>query len=91
MCFLFLKAYDVDSDSAVTYRIKEGNTPDKAFNINGQSGLLTLTRKLSFGETPERQGFIDLSIEGSDNGVPPQLGIAHVIITVRVRTHLKPK
>ena len=75
---------DVDSDSPVTYRISEGNTPDGAFTIGASTGVLTLRRKLGYEETPERRGFFELTVEGSDNGVPAQLNTVSVIVTVRV-------
>ena len=75
---------DIDSDSPVTYQIIAGNTPDGAFEIDRTSGILTLRRKVDFRETPNRQGFFELTVEGSDNGAPPQLNTVSVIVTVRV-------
>ena len=81
---LFLQAEDVDSDSPVTYRISSGNTPDAAFEIDRSTGVLSLRRKLGYEETPNRDGYFELQVEGSDNGVPPQLNTVLVVITVRV-------
>ncbi|GFO04280.1 cadherin-23, partial [Plakobranchus ocellatus] len=76
-----------DGTTAITYRIVSGQSPNNAFVINRQTGVLTLQAFLNYEETPvdsdgKYTGVFELVVEASDNGQPPQTNTVPVIITV---------
>ncbi|KAH9513023.1 hypothetical protein Btru_035617 [Bulinus truncatus] len=82
-----VQAVDDDAVSNVTYRIKQGQSPNKAFEMNPFTGQLTLREFLNYDDTPldatgNRTGVFVLLIEASDNGNPPQANQVEVRVTV---------
>lgn len=76
-----------DGTVRVSYRIVQGQTSDLAFNLDPVSGSLILFRGLRFEETDrdannQTTGRIELTVEASDNGNPPQTALVTVTIYV---------
>ncbi|XP_076056440.1 cadherin-87A-like [Oratosquilla oratoria] len=81
---LIVKARDKDGPSQggglVTYSLEGGNTEDGAFEVDKNSGRLTIRRPLSHMDTDT--GTYTLTIRATDAGTPPLFSDINVYINV---------
>ncbi|KAB7498891.1 Cadherin-23 [Armadillidium nasatum] len=81
---LVVKASDVDGKEqgggVVTYAIRQGNTDDRAFVIDSDTGEISITRPLSHLDTPS--SIYTLTVRATDAGTPPKHSDIRVLITV---------
>ncbi|KAK6187125.1 hypothetical protein SNE40_005217 [Patella caerulea] len=87
-----VKAEDPENKTGVTYRIVAGNI-NNAFNIDPNTGVLTLTKNIDYDDTPGQSGKIELIVEASDGGVNGEPGLrsnATVIIDVQDENNNSP-
>lgn len=77
-----VQATDKDSKTTINYFIESGNTIDDAFEINQNTGLLTLKRKIKLEDAKGNSGTIFLKIKAMDDGSPPMTSFVVVNINI---------
>lgn len=77
-----VQATDKDTGTKIQYSIESGNTIDNAFEINPDTGVLSLKRPIKTEDAKGNSGTILLRVKATDNGNPPRSSIVPVNINI---------